>query len=229
MVIFETETLLKRKPTYLKPFYRDELYALITNHLEQWWINGVGISSPSGRFLYRSLLNNYNILNISVNKGIAVKVNNMRRLISDVLTPTRLYSVNAEELLVLTAAAESLGGQYIYQTRGPARGMFQMEPATEHDLLVNYIRYKPELRDILKSFIQFNADGTYLYRINDPLTYSLDYQVIMARIHYLRKPGALPHFTNVSELANYWKRHYNTHLGKGTPEGAIKKYKEYVG
>jgi hypothetical protein len=108
----------------------------------------------------------------------------MRRLISDVLTPTNLYSVNAEELLVLTAAAESLGGQYIYQTRGPARGMFQMEPATEHDLLINYIRYKPELRNILKSFIQFNVDGTYLYKINDPLTYSLDYQVIMARIHY---------------------------------------------
>jgi len=158
-----------------------------------------------------------------------VKVSNLRRLIREVLEPKGLYSPPAEELLILTAAAESLGGAYLYQTNGPARGIFQMEPATEKDLLSNYIRYKANFRDSLKQFIQFNADGTWSYRINDPLTYSLEYQVVMARIHYLRDKKPVPMHTDVTGLAKYWKRVYNTHLGKGTVEGATKKYLEYVG
>lgn len=156
-------------------------------------------------------------------------VANLRRLIREVLEPKGLYSTNAEELLVLTVATESLGGQYIYQTKGPARGMTQMEPATEHDLLTNFVFFKSELRDVLKQFVVFNADGTYTKRINDPLTYSLEYQILMARIHYLRKPGTIPPSTDVKGLAKYWKDHYNTKLGKGTVEEAMKKYNNYVG
>lgn len=158
-----------------------------------------------------------------------MKVSNLRRLIREVLEPKGLYSPPAEELLVLTAAAESLGGAYLYQVKGPARGIFQMEPATERDILSNYVRYKTNLRDVLKQFIQFNADGTWAYRINDPLTYSLEYQVVMARIHYLRDKFIIPPHTDVEGLASYWKRVYNTYLGKGTVAGATKKYLEYVG
>lgn len=158
-----------------------------------------------------------------------MKESNMRRLIKEVLEPRGLYSRNAEELIILTFAAETLGGEYIYQTKGPARGMGQMEPVTEEDLLVNYVRYKPELRDALKQFINFNVDGTYSYRINDPLTYSLEYQVLMTRIFYLRKPGAIPHYTDKLGLASYWKKHYNTHLGKGNIYEAQNKYNNYVG
>lgn len=157
-----------------------------------------------------------------------MKPSNLRRLIREVLEPAGLYSRNAEELLVMTIAAESLGGQYIYQTKGPARGIGQMEPATEEDLLVNFIRYKSELREALKAYIQFNVDGTYVYRIPDPLTYSLAYQILMTRIFYLRKPGAIPPHTDTKALAAYWKKHYNTYLGKGDPLVAEVKYLNYV-
>lgn len=157
-----------------------------------------------------------------------MKISNLRRLIREVLEPTGLYSANAEELIVLTIAAESLGGQYIYQTNGPARGIGQMEPATEHDLLTNFVFLKSDLRDILKAFVGFNPDGTYYKRINDPLTYSLEYQILMTRIFYLRKPGAIPAHTDVKALAQYWKKHYNTHLGKGDPLVAEVKYLNYV-
>lgn len=158
-----------------------------------------------------------------------MKESNLRRLIREVLEPKQLYSKNAEELLVLTAAAESLGGEYLYQTNGPARGFFQMEPNTEKDILENYVRYKSSLRDALKKFICFNTDGTYSYRINDPLTYSLEYQVLISRIHYLRKPEAIPHVDDSVGLSEYWKKHYNTTLGKGRPIEARVKYYEYVG
>lgn len=156
-------------------------------------------------------------------------VSNMRRLIQEVLEPIGLYSKNAEELLILTVAAESLGGQYLYQTQGPARGFTQMEPATENDILTNYVRYKPELRDALKQYIKFEADGTWSYRVNKPLTYCLDYQIIMARIHYMRDKFNIPPHTDIEGLASYWKRVYNTYKGKGTVAKAIQKYMEYIG
>ena len=37
-------------------------------------------------------------------------------------------SPNAEELLMLTAATESQLGRYLRQVRGPAIGVFQVEP-----------------------------------------------------------------------------------------------------
>lgn len=157
-----------------------------------------------------------------------MKINNMRRLIREVLEPIGMYSVNAEELLVLTAAVESLGGDYLYQTKGPARGFFQMEPETEKDIIRNYVFYKSELREVLSRFIQFNVDGSWKHKVANPLTYNLEYQVIMTRIHYLRRIAPIPMYNDIKGLAKYWKEHYNTKLGKGTVEGAIEKYINYV-
>lgn len=157
-----------------------------------------------------------------------MRVKDMRQLIKETLQPVGLYSENAEELLILTCAAESLGGYYLYQQQGPARGFFQMEPATEKDILINYVRYKQPLRAALGEYIYFNNGGDVEYKVKNPLVTSLAYQILMARIHYLRKPGAIPEKEDITGLAEYWKTHYNTHLGKGTVQGAIKKYKDYV-
>lgn len=151
----------------------------------------------------------------------------MRILIKDVLTEANLYSRDAEELLILTMAAESLGGHYLFQQNGPARGFFQMEPATERDILNNFIKFKTNLRLALANIIAWEGDK-WAYLEVQPLVRNLAYQILMARIHYLRKPGSIPNEHDVEGLAHYWKEHYNTRLGKGTVEGAIKKYKEYV-
>lgn len=56
-------------------------------------------------------------------------------LIQTVVAVMRLYSVEAIDLLMLTAAQESHLGKYIQQLgSGPARGIFQMEPKTLQDL-----------------------------------------------------------------------------------------------
>ena len=153
----------------------------------------------------------------------------LRRLIQEVLKPCSLYSESAEELLVLTAASESLGGTYLYQVEGPARGIFQMEPATEKDILINYVYYNDQLRAAVSEFVEFPAQGKVKYKQKDPLTYNLAYQVLMCRIHYRRDKFALPAKTDVDGLASVWKRVYNTYLGKGTAKEAINKYKRYVG
>ena len=145
-------------------------------------------------------------------------------VIRPVLHHLGLYSEAAEELLVLTAAVESQGGQYLHQLgKGPAVGIYQMEPATHDDLWQNYLRYKTELSDKITDL----ASELFGQHANE-MAGNLYYATAMARIHYLRKPGAIPNKSDVRGLAGYWKSHYNTHLGAGTVEKAVQAYFRYT-
>ena len=151
-----------------------------------------------------------------------------RELIKDVLTEyARLsgyHSVasdDAVELLMLTAAQESHLGTYLRQMSGPARGVFQIEPATHGDLMSNFLRFKPELFNAMTAF-RADTMGDLNLRGNLP------YQIIIARLVYFRKTEPLPSKDDVQAMAQYWKKHYNTPLGKGTVEEAVRNYKRLV-
>ncbi len=146
--------------------------------------------------------------------------NQLRDLIGRVLKEADLYSDSAVELLMLTAAVESKLGTYIKQVRGPALGIFQMEPATHDDIWNNFIDYKKDLGPRLSDIA--NSEEDYA-----SLEWNLAYSVLMTRIHYLRVPSKLPPADDVVAMANYWKTTYNTYLGKGTVEKAIKAYNSY--
>jgi hypothetical protein len=144
-----------------------------------------------------------------------------RGLVIDVLKELGLeipYSDVAVELLMLTAAHESLMGTYLRQVKGPARGVFQMEPATEQDIYDNYLAFKPNLAHLVLGFRMQQTD------IPD-LESNLAYQIAMARVHYYRVPEPLPKSSDPVKLAEYWKKYYNTHKGKGKVEDAVKHYK----
>jgi len=130
----------------------------------------------------------------------------------------------AEELLLGTAVQESLNFKYRKQMGGgPAKSYFQMEPGTHNDIWDNYLKYKPELASKVSSFLSSpDAD-----KINE-LEHNDRYAVAMARVHYMRKPDALPDVGDVTAQAKYWKKHYNTHLGKGEPHEYIEKWNLYV-
>ena len=46
------------------------------------------------------------------------------------------------------------------------------------------------------------------------LTYDLEFQVVLARVHLLRFSEALP--SDMLGQAKYWKKYWNTSLGAGT-------------
>lgn len=169
----------------------------------------------------------------------------LRELVKSVLhylEPEIPYSENAVELLMLTAAQESHLGKYIKQMRGPASGIMQMEPATEADIWDNYLAFDTPLRKKIKKLYggaAASANGQRFY----PLHVNLAYQIAMARVHYRRVPTPLPRIKlipmskvtvrtveseSVDALATYWKKYYNTPLGKGTVEEARKNYRRYV-
>jgi len=132
-----------------------------------------------------------------------------------------LHSKAAENLVMGTAAQESKMGEYLKQLGdGPARGIFQMEQATEKDIWINYLAYKPKLRD---KVLAITATKTPYYQ--DEMLYNLRYAAAMCRIHYLRKRGSLPDHDDVEGLGSYWKDHYNTYLGRGTVEEFVRNYR----
>jgi hypothetical protein len=135
------------------------------------------------------------------------------------------YSEAAAELLLLTMAAESDFGTYLFQVGGgPGRGVFQMESQTEIDIWYNWLRYRENIRKKVIGYtgVSGPADGQHL-------ALNLGYQVAMARIHYLRRPEPLPNADDIRGLAEYWKAFWNTVHGKGTVEGAMEKYRTYIG
>lgn len=128
-------------------------------------------------------------------------------------------SSNVVNMILETACVESNCGEYIKQLKGPACGIFQIEPVTAKDIIDHFIFYKPTLlRKYNQLFIQ---DLT----VEQNLCTNLMFQIFMCRVFYLRFSEKIP--DTVEGRAKYWKKYYNTHLGKGTVEKYIKAVEKY--
>lgn len=133
------------------------------------------------------------------------------------------WSESAEELLLGTAAQESGLGRWFHQMNGPALGIYQMEPATHNDLWRNYLRYQEDLDKAVQGFLSSN------FTAEEQLTWNLAYSTAVARAQYLRFPEPLPYHLNVSGMAAYWKKYWNTPGGKGRVQEFVLNYGNLVG
>lgn len=110
---------------------------------------------------------------------------------------------NAIRLLCMIAAHESGDFHYIKQVKGPALGIFQMEPAT-YDDVVAYIKRNPE------RFVMLAHD---LPELAEYMAFHPDFGAAIGRVFLLRVPKPLPDSDDIDGLAKYAKDHWNTHLG----------------
>ena len=164
-------------------------------------------------------------------KGVSVKmaINSFHLrtcVIRPVLKDLDLWSPVAENLLLGTAAQESHMGTYLDQAdptiEGPAFGIFQIEVKTHDDIWENYLAYNEDLARVVRRY----SLPTFSY---SQLAGNLYYATAIARIHYRRVKEPLPNDpTNVKALANYWKTHFNTPLGRGTVEEFESNYRRFV-
>lgn len=118
------------------------------------------------------------------------------------------YSKDAVDLIIETAITESGNFKYLKQIKGPAVGFTQIEPDTIKDCWNNYIIYRKDLTAFILS-LGFNPDD-----MEFSIWSNLGLQIAFTRICYYRRPGKIP--GTKEERASYWKKEYNTILGKGT-------------
>ena len=151
-----------------------------------------------------------------------IAIRHFRKLLRDALDPPfSLYSVAAEELLVITAAQESLGGTYLWQNdvlgfpKGPAIGPFQMEPATHDDLWNNFLKYRPILAKPLGDASAGRMAWDWYYAIR------------IARLNYYRFPTPIP--ADFEGQIRYYKKYWNTELGAATLGQVRSNYERFVG
>lgn len=128
-----------------------------------------------------------------------------------------------ERLLLGTALAESKAGHWLVQLgNGPARGIFQMEPATHDDIWETWLKFRPAEAEAVEDLRAVVVPSRHLKWAGaadaDELVWNLAYAAAMARIRYRRAPQALPAATDLAGLGRYWKQHYNTPAGKGAAE-----------
>lgn len=143
-------------------------------------------------------------------------------VVRPVLQEIGAHSAAAENLVLGTALQES-NLHYLRQlAEGPARGIFQMEPATHDDIWDNYLAYRRELADRVSGFLVPERDRV------EQLIWNLAYATAMCRIHYWRVPAPLPKATDVPGLAAYWKQYYNTPQGKGTEAEFTEKFETAI-
>jgi len=144
-----------------------------------------------------------------------------RDMINEVTTYLGIQNKTGTNLLMGTAAQESKLGTYFKQIgEGPALGIFQMEPNTEKDIWENYLNYNQKLKNKINTLLWTSG-------IKE-LQYNIAYQIAIARMQYYRHSEPLPKPDNIWGLALYWKKYYNTPLGKGTTEEFVDNYQRYV-
>ena len=151
------------------------------------------------------------------------KPQDLRDLIKQVLTPLSLYSDDVAELLLFTCANESHMGIYRTQApNGPARGIFQVEGPTFTDVFRNYLLYHPNLDIAIGNLFTIQPPSVDELVTNDKAA------IAIARVQYLRAPGAIPKKDDLQGIWNYYKKYYNTVLGAATQTGAMLAYEQYV-
>ncbi|WP_295643181.1 hypothetical protein [uncultured Holdemanella sp.] len=133
-------------------------------------------------------------------------------------------SKEIHDIVLETAAVESLRGQLVKQKYGPALGIYQMEPETREDLL-NWLKYRH--KDVYNEVMVFwekkqTAEWNYIHNI--------PWQTAMCLIKYWYVSGH-----NLQDLcrdrssrAALWRMRYNTLKGKGSVHAYIENAKMYA-
>ncbi len=153
-----------------------------------------------------------------------------KHVVRPTLKKMQMWSESAEQLIMGTAAHESRMGTYLHQIGGPALGIYQIEPATHHDIWENYLKYRPRTTTLIAGFSsRHNSDLRDEMTVDDQeLITNLAYSTAICRMIYYRVPEALPEANDIKGLAEYWKKYYNTIQGRGTVEQFEKDFKARV-
>ena len=138
----------------------------------------------------------------------------IKEIVEGTLYKLDMYSDDALSLIMRTGWAES-GYRALRQYKGPAIGFWQVEMDTVKDTLDNYVAYRPHIMEVLEEL------GLNTEDLEFSVLSSIALQAAFCRLKYRRDSKPIPSWDDMEAQAKYWKRVYNTELGKGTIEHFI--------
>tara|TARA_B100001939_G_scaffold83698_1_gene71424 strand:+ start:1012 stop:1500 length:489 start_codon:yes stop_codon:yes gene_type:complete len=111
---------------------------------------------------------------------------------------------------------------------GPAKSFWQVEVSSCLDNIQNYIAYRKHL--IERFSFASNLHESYWVNTDEDtwdwiLTTNIAAAIIHCRLKLWRIPLPLP--STLEERAAFWKKHYNTEMGKGTEAHYIELIQKY--
>lgn len=143
-------------------------------------------------------------------------------VINPTLKKISLWTQARENILVMTICNETMG-QSLVQKDGPALGIYQIEPATYKSLLDTLSHPDNKLLKIS----MLSACYSVVYLPEDALIWNLKWATCMAALVYHRHEEPLPEADNIVQLAEYYKKYYNSNKGKADVEKAEENYLKY--
>jgi len=154
----------------------------------------------------------------------------MSNLIRRVLAPfgNGFAADKAVRLVLATGLVES-NYKYITQlNNGPAKGFWQVEPDTALDNCISYLAFRPDLLGTCSSttyvpIVCWDGKNNYWEEI---LESNIAAGIVHCRLKYRRVQDPLP--GTIEEMAEYWKKFYNTTKGAGDTYHFIKICKEMI-
>ena len=153
-----------------------------------------------------------------------ISINQMRSLVKETCSKMgrKFASDNAVKLILATGIVESRY-EYLRQLGdGPARSFWQVEPSSAVDNLVHYLKHRPKLmkKCAEATLVDLKHWQTYDEGLwEEILEKNIAAGIVHARLKYWRVPRRMP--STIEGQANYWKKYYNSELGKGDPEHFI--------
>lgn len=145
-------------------------------------------------------------------------------IIVPTITALGMNSPSAVNLLLGTAAQESHLGRYLKQINGSALGLYQIEPRTFHWVWTSRIDTSYAMKARIRLMLGYEGKPDVMRLASD-----LMLSTAICRLYYATFEEPLPDADDVEGLADYWKKHWNTVLGKGTTKQFIENYKRYIG
>ena len=131
-----------------------------------------------------------------------------------------MYSDEAVRLLLGTVLMESRLSNLRQKGRGPALGVYQIEPKTATDV---FLRYSKQRENIEHMILGMFGDDAYTKYKSTQLVTDLRFATVVARLKYWMIPAKLG--SSIEDIANYWDVYYNANPHKGFAAEFIKRYK----
>lgn len=128
----------------------------------------------------------------------------------------QLASPAAEVLLLGTALQESQLTYLVQLGDGSGfggHGVYQDEPGDLHDMLNNFVAFRPVLAAAINQFRSKGPVGDDVARLEVDLAWA----TVICRLHYFRSTRPMPAADDLAGLCAFYKQDYNTPLGAATP------------